>query len=458
MMTTPSANAARGRPRRVLWAALLLAVASCAGPTKSVETRPPRPPLDPRHLEALVAAGDASTRTFDNAVAYFQDQLAASGIADGQIHRFSVGARPGSGVAEADPRAVLGRAAVLRPPADGGCLVYLTSHGAEDGAVQIGDDGALGPEALDQALRRGCGDAPTVVIVSACRSGQFADSPMSRPNRVILTATAPERDSFDCGAGSVFTFFDECLLSALPASDDWETVYERALGCIRVRERHVGVLPSEPRAVFGEAVRHLPTPWRGRSSRAVVFTPGPDRYATAGLPFGRAERQPLDSQLRGYAHARKPKAMAILPDGLAVWMDAETAGTDQPDELARLVLERCELIAGGACVLYARDDLVTALMPSGFAPFHPPMLVRTGRFDPAAVPFVPPKWRGEARLYGAAAPPKALAVSPARGVLGDGYGLSLGMARIEALAKCGADASDCVIYAEGDDVVLGWGG
>ena len=423
----------------------LLLLASCAQTPHETDASEPRPSFHANHLQAVVAAGDDTTGTFADAVAYFRDELGVAGIA-----------------APPDPPGLgnlVANIAALRPPPDGGCLVFLTSHGVADGSVAIGD-ASLDPQALDSALAAGCGTAPTVVLVSACRSGRFADPPMARPNRVILTASRADRDSFDCGAGAVFTFFDECLLSALPGAVDWEAVYDRARGCIAVRERHVGVLPSEPRAAFGDQVHHLPTPWALPESeaRAIVFSPGPDRFSVSRPPFYGAERGPLATQLRSYARARSPKAMAILPDGLIVWMDKNQAGTGEPDEIARLVLERCELIAGGACVLYARDDRVTSLLPSGLAPFHPPMLVRTGRFDPAALPFVASDRRDLAEAYAGWQPPKALALSPARGVVGVGFGGSLHAARDEALARCGTDASDCVIYAEGDDVVFGWGG
>jgi hypothetical protein len=34
-------------------------------------------------------------------------------------------------------------------------------------------------------------------------------------------------------------------------------VYDANLGCVRRRERELGVLPSQPRGFFGKAVRNL---------------------------------------------------------------------------------------------------------------------------------------------------------------------------------------------------------
>jgi hypothetical protein len=435
-------------------------LAACAKPPEHTVEAAPRPPFEPVQLQAVLVAGDASTRTFDDAVEYFADDLGATGIPAPALHRFSASPGRPPEFHAAVLANVLAATAALAPVSTGGCLVYVTSHGEADGSVTVGDGGRLSPDDLDHALSRGCSDAPTVVVISACRSGDFAAEPLTRANRIVITASRSDRDSFDCGAGAVFTFFDECLLSALPAAADWETVYERARGCVEVRERHVGVLPSEPQAEFGSAVRHLATPWRSGPDRPgmIVFAPGEAPYSAAEVPFRRAERQPFAAQFKAYGRARAPKAMAILPDGLAIWMNAETAGTRDPDDIARLVLERCELIAGGACVLYARDDRVTRLLPSGLAPFHPPLLMRGGRIGPGPYPFAPAMRQDAAAEYPAMASPKALAVSPARGAIGIGQGASLGAARTEALAQCGRDASDCIVYAEDDEIVLGWGG
>jgi len=71
---------------------------------------------------------------------------------------------------------------------DDQCLVYLTSHGSEDGLYLASEDRLLSPGALAGIVDDGCGDQPTVVIVSACHSGTFLTDEMRQPNRVVLTA------------------------------------------------------------------------------------------------------------------------------------------------------------------------------------------------------------------------------------------------------------------------------
>jgi len=109
--------------------------------------------------------------------------------------------------------------------------------------------------ALARALSVGCRKAPTVVIISACYSGAF--TAMRAPNRIILTAARPDRPSFGCQADRTYTVFDECLLGALPQAATWRGVRDDTLGCVRLRERELGVLPSQPQAFFGKAVRKL---------------------------------------------------------------------------------------------------------------------------------------------------------------------------------------------------------
>jgi hypothetical protein len=80
---------------------------------------------------------------------------------------------------------------------------------------------------------------------------------MRAPNRIVLTAARADRPSFGCAADRTYTVFDECLLGVLPQTANWRDLYARNLGCVREREKQMGVLPSQPQAYFGLAVRNL---------------------------------------------------------------------------------------------------------------------------------------------------------------------------------------------------------
>jgi hypothetical protein len=207
--------------------------------------------------QAVLVAGDNAEPVFDNAIEAVNRWLLGVGTPAGDIYRLSASARPFHTTSEpASARLILGRIAALRPGRGEGCFVFITSHGQRRQGIWLAASGEfLEPAALARALSAGCRNAPTVVIVSACYSGAFAK--MRAPNRIIMTAAQPDRPSFGCQADRTYTVFDECLLAALPQAATWRGVYDGTLRCVRPRERELGVLPSQPQAFFGKAVRRL---------------------------------------------------------------------------------------------------------------------------------------------------------------------------------------------------------
>ena len=183
---------------------LILAACTPQAPVPGKEAGASGP--NDKHMLAVLVAGDASITAFDDATGYLRDKLVERGVPDAQIHMLSARSDRPDGVEPARLQTAIARLDALRPASDGSCLVYLTSHGAPDAGFYLDDDDALMPPILDRALATGCGSVPTVVIVSACYSGQFAAAPMLRPNRIILTAAAADRSSFGCEAGATYTF------------------------------------------------------------------------------------------------------------------------------------------------------------------------------------------------------------------------------------------------------------
>jgi hypothetical protein len=209
--------------------------------------------------EVVLAAGDDAEPVFDNATREFDQRLIAAGVPDGNIHRLSASAAELSpSVEPAYSKALLHRIAGLSAQPGDRCLIFLTSHGERGAGVWLARSNlALSPDELADALSRGCGRAPTVVIISACYSGGFAAGKMAKPNRIILTAARNDRPSFGCQAHRRYNFFDECLLGALPKSPTWRVVFEKSAQCVRRMERALGEQPSEPQAYFGKAVADL---------------------------------------------------------------------------------------------------------------------------------------------------------------------------------------------------------
>jgi hypothetical protein len=209
--------------------------------------------------EVVLAAGDDAEPVFDNATRTFDQRLVAAGVPAANIHRLSASAAElSSGVELASAKVLLQRIAELPARPGDRCLVFLTSHGERGAGVWLARSNlALSPDELADALSRGCGPAPTVVIVSACYSGGFAAGRMAKPNRIILTAARSDRPSFGCQVHRRYNFFDECLLGALPKSTTWRMAFDKSAQCVRQMERALGERPSEPQAYFGTAVADL---------------------------------------------------------------------------------------------------------------------------------------------------------------------------------------------------------
>jgi hypothetical protein len=254
--TRHSTNAAmiRSMPPRLFCclctAALLLLAGSPAG------AAPSRPAAE---WKAVLVAGDNAQPVFDNAVEAVRSWLIQGGVPRANIHRFSASPRANEPAVEpASARRVLQDIAGLAARPGERCFVFITSHGQRDDGVFLAYHSEfLTPAELAQALSLGCGAVPTVAIVSSCYSGAFSAAPMQASNRIVLTAARADRPSFGCQADRTYTVFDECLLSTLPRAPTWRATFAVNSRCVRKREKWLNVLPSQPQAFFGTAVRGL---------------------------------------------------------------------------------------------------------------------------------------------------------------------------------------------------------
>ncbi len=447
---------------RPIWAMVLgaaLPLVGCSQPAGSPTVAPPPPAVSASALtsvrfHAVLVAGDGSEPVFDNAVAAMAAKLQQAGVPPPRLHRFSADERRhGSAVAAAPPAALGARLAQLPVEPGDGCFLFLTSHGARGQGLVLGRQ-LLSPAALDGMLAPRCAAVPTVVIVSGCYSGDFAAPPLARPNRIVLTAARRDRASFGCRAGRLLTIFDQCLLGALDGAQDWAVIAARARGCVGTREAAEHASPaSEPQAAFGEAVAAWPGPWRTQD------------VAVRDSDLESADWSRLDAlatsaggrdTLARYKSAVPTRALAATADlRWFFWRSAGAAAS--PTAAARAALQGCEWLYGGACALYAVDDRITRLDATGVPPIQPPLLPRSGRFDAAAVPFVGDADRPGLAAYRAATSPKALAIAVGNGRVGQAAASDLAQARQAALQQCrAAGGLDCVIYAQNDDVVLGY--
>ncbi len=84
---------------------------------------------------------------------------------------------------------------------------------------------------------------------------------MAGADRVVLTAAAADRPSFGCGAGSQYTFYDECLLRALHGlSSGWPGVITDTGRCVTALEARDKEPASMPQSAVGAAAGAVPVP------------------------------------------------------------------------------------------------------------------------------------------------------------------------------------------------------
>ena len=214
---------------------------------------------------ALVVAGDfhahsgGPTEAFDNARRDVVAALVTAGFKPDNVVQLSVRPEryPEAKAGTSDLLGVAQGLAYAAGKAPGGCLLYLTSHGAPQGAV-VGDE-VMSPRFAQKMVDNACGKRPTVVVISACYSGVFVPY-LAKPNRMVLTAARPDRSSFGCGESDVYPYFDACVLESLPRVKEFPALGRAAQSCVSAREKAENLTPaSEPQmSVGGEMALTLP--------------------------------------------------------------------------------------------------------------------------------------------------------------------------------------------------------
>jgi hypothetical protein len=218
---------------------------------------------------AVVVAGDwhsqgnTPSTAFDNARREIAKRLPMIGFNPANIRQMSarLDLYPDPNVWHADPRTLTSLLKQLLPSAPGGCFIYWTAHGAPErqGYISgvVADETMLSPGGLRGILDDTCRDKPTILIISACFSGQFIP-PLQAPNRMILTAARADRASFGCGIDNVYTFFDECILNSFAVVHDFPGLAKAAQDCVAAREQRENMSPpSEPQVSIGEKIAPL---------------------------------------------------------------------------------------------------------------------------------------------------------------------------------------------------------
>jgi hypothetical protein len=154
-------------------------------------------------------------------------------------------------------RATLSEIGDIIDPEQDVVMVYLSSHGTKDHKLTI----AFPPLQLEsltpQALKEMLDDAGIkwrIIVVSACYSGGFI-APLEDDHSLIITASAPNRTSFGCGAESASTYFGDAMFNhALRFDDSFVKAFGDAKKLIAERERAEKRTPSNPEIFVGRAM------------------------------------------------------------------------------------------------------------------------------------------------------------------------------------------------------------
>ncbi len=153
-------------------------------------------------------------------------------------------------------------------------LIYLTSHGSPDAALETAIHGyypqprPVSAESIASALHA-ARIKRRIIIISACYSGTWI-KPLATDDSIVITAASADRTSFGCSDDRELTYFGEAFLKG-PVSKgaSLEASFNAARETVSRLESADGVTPSDPQAVVGRNMQGFwTTPLRELRTRA----------------------------------------------------------------------------------------------------------------------------------------------------------------------------------------------
>lgn len=209
--------------------------------------------------KSVFISGDDSIPNFDNGRVTISEMLESFGLeTQHQNHLTSEATLAFDGVRVASLQNIASTFRDLNVDKQNGrCFVFMTSHGIKNQGFYLSQSGLITPDQMATLVDYACGEVPTVILVSACYSGQFIET-LAGDNRVILTAAIKDRPSFGCSTDTTYTFWDECVIDSFPVASTWEELYTEVRSCVTDKEIALGFNPSLPQASFGKNMKDLP--------------------------------------------------------------------------------------------------------------------------------------------------------------------------------------------------------
>jgi len=278
--------------------AAALAVAVFAAPLASAQVgNPARPPIaispseelgQHQRMEAAFAALQPQRRgvvdTYVLSVGFWDDHVfesEAAGAASVLGARFNAQGRTlvltngeGPGTARTYPGArpyqlasALGRLGQIMDKDEDVLVLFLTSHGNQDGSIAIQEQFrtrfALRPQFLREALDE-TGIKNRLVIVSSCFSGAFIPA-LQNDTTIVLTAAAYDRTSFGCQPEREWTYFGDAFINqALRQNRPLIDAFNTAKILIESWEARENVRPSLPNMSVGSQTQVIQNAMTGR--------------------------------------------------------------------------------------------------------------------------------------------------------------------------------------------------
>lgn len=136
-------------------------------------------------------------------------------------------------------------------------FLFLTSHGSRDRKFSMQFHPLQLTDLTPPDLRRMLDDAGIrhrVVVVSSCYSGGFVDA-LRDDDTLVITASAPDRNSFGCSNEADFTYFGKAYFDeALRNTDSFIDAFNLAMPTIAAREKKEDYEPSNPQIFVGSQI------------------------------------------------------------------------------------------------------------------------------------------------------------------------------------------------------------
>lgn len=157
--------------------------------------------------------------------------------------------------------AAIGQVGALADPNEDLVVLFITSHGQQDGAAVIREHNRIGamlrPTHLRDLLRQ-ANIRNRMVIVSSCFSGAFI-APLMDDNTIVLTAAAPDRSSFGCQPQREWTFFGDAYFNrAVRGGAPLLAAFDEAKRLIERWEQEQNLSPpSNPQRFVGPRAAEL---------------------------------------------------------------------------------------------------------------------------------------------------------------------------------------------------------